>query len=104
MTVPDLFGIRVESAHFRKRDVNMALTIQLAFRIAIVWVAGILVAVIVRALLPSATGLTFTGARTTLFVAYDRLGFWTCMLAALTVTGLVVIRSMLLDIGVSTIR
>jgi hypothetical protein len=77
----------------------MAPTIQLAFRIAIVWVAGILVAVVVRALLPGGTGLTFTGSRTTLFVSYDRIGFWTCMLAALTVTGLVVIRAMLIDIG-----
>jgi len=82
----------------------MALTIQLAFRIAIVWVAGILLAVAVRATLPSGTGLTFTGARTTLFVPYDRIGFWTCMLAALTVTGLVVIRAMLLDIGLNSIR
>ena len=77
----------------------MALTIQLAFRIAIVWVAGILLAVAVRAMLPGGTGLTFTGSRTTLFVPYDRIGFWTCILATLTVTALVVIRAMLLDIG-----
>jgi hypothetical protein len=77
----------------------MALTVQLAFRIAIVWVAGILVRVAVRALLPAGSVFTFTGSRTTLFVPYDRIGFWTCMLAALTVTGLVVIRAMLLDIG-----
>ena len=77
----------------------MAPTIQLAFRIAIVWVAGILVAVAVRAMLPDGTGLTFTGSKSTLFVPYDRLAFWTCMLAALTVTGLVVIRAMLLGIG-----
>jgi hypothetical protein len=82
----------------------MALTVQLAFRIAIVWAAGILVAVVVRALLPTGTGLTFTGSKTTLFVPYDRIGFWTCMLAALTVTGLVVIRAMLLDIGSNSIR
>ena len=73
----------------------MALTVQLAFRIAIVWVAGILVAVAVRALLPAASGLTFTGSKTTFFVPYDRIGFWTCMLAALTVSGLVVIRALL---------
>jgi hypothetical protein len=82
-----------------KKETHMALTVQLAFRIAIVWVAGILVAVAVRALLPAAAGLTFTGSKTTLFVPYDRIGFWTCMLAALTVSGLVVIRAMLLDIG-----
>lgn len=82
----------------------MALTIQLAFRIAIVWAAGILLAVAVRACLPSASGLTFTGPKTTLFVPYDRLGFWTCMLAAFTVTGLVVIRAMLLDIGLNSVR
>jgi len=89
----------IEFTPFCKRKINMALTTQLAFRIAIVWSAGILLAVVVRALLPGAAGLTFTGARTTLFVPYERIGFWTCMLAALTVTGLVVIRAMLLDIG-----
>jgi hypothetical protein len=87
-----------------QRKTNMALTIQLAFRIAIVWVAGILIAVVVRALLPGGTGLTFTGGRTPLFVPYDRVGFWTCMLAALTVTGLMVIRAMLIDIGSNSIR
>lgn len=82
----------------------MVLTIQLAFRIAIVWAAGILVAVVVRALLPGETGLTFTGSKSAFFVPYDRLGFWTCMLAALTVTGLVVIRAMLVDIGLNSVR
>ena len=76
----------------------MALTIQLAFRIALVWAAGILLAVVVRALLPGEVGLTFTGVKSTLFVPYNRLGFWTCLLAALTVTGLVVIRAMLSDL------
>ncbi|MGA3049088.1 MAG: hypothetical protein ABSD67_20810 [Terracidiphilus sp.] len=82
----------------------MALTIQLGFRIAIVWAAGILLAVAVRASLPSGSGLTFPGQKATLFVPYDRLGFWTCMLAAFTVTGLVVIRAMLLDIGWTSVR
>jgi hypothetical protein len=82
----------------------MALTIQLAFRIAFVWAAGILLAVVVRALLPGEAGLTFTGVRSTLFVPYNRLGFWTCLLAALTVTGLVVIRAMLSDIIGSPVR
>jgi hypothetical protein len=87
-----------------KEKTNMAMTIQLAFRIAIVWAAGILLAVVVHALLPGESGLTFTGSKTTLFVPYDRLGFWTCLLAALTVTGLVVIRAMLLDIGWNSVR
>jgi hypothetical protein len=87
-----------------KRNSIMVLTIQLAFRIAIVWAAGILVAVVVRALLPGETGLTFTGSKSAFFVPYDRLGFWTCMLAALTVTGLVVIRAMLVDIGLNSVR
>jgi hypothetical protein len=82
----------------------MPLTIQLAFRIAIVRAAGILLAVAVHALLPGESGLTFTGSKTTLFVAYDRLGFWACLLAALAVTVLVVIRAMLHDIGWNSVR
>jgi hypothetical protein len=82
----------------------MPLTIQLAFRIAIVWAAGILLAVAVHALLPGESGLTFTSSKTTLFVAYDRLGFWACLLAALAVTVLVVIRAMLHDIGWNSVR
>jgi hypothetical protein len=30
---------------------------------------------------------------------YSRIGFWVCLLAALTVTGMIVIRSMLIDLG-----
>ena len=87
-----------------KKETIMALTIHLAFRIAIVWAAGILVAVAVRALLPTGTGLTFAGSKTALFVPYDRIGFWTCILAALTVNALVVIRAMLLDFGWNSIQ
>ena len=74
-------------------------TFQLAFRIAIVWAAGFLVAVAVRALLPDQTGITLTGHAGTLFLSFSRIGFWTCLLAALTVTGLVVFRALLADIG-----
>jgi hypothetical protein len=79
-------------------------TFQLAFRIAIVWAAGFLVAVGVRALLPDQAGLTLTGHESTLFIPYSRAGFWTCMLAALTVTALVVIRAGLADIGWNTLK
>ena len=78
-------------------------TIQLAFRIALVWAAGFLVAVGVRALLPDQAGITLGSADGSLFLSYSKVGFWTCLLAALTVTGLVVYRSMMADFG-STIR
>jgi len=39
-----------------------------------------------------------------LFIPYSRVGFWTCLLAALTVTALVVGRAMLADIGWSNFR
>jgi hypothetical protein len=83
---------------------TMGMSVQLAFRIAIVWAAGFLIAAVVRALLPETAGLTFAGKQTTLMVPFSRIGFWTCLLAALTVTGLVVIRSMLADIGWSGLR
>lgn len=72
-------------------------TLQLAFRIAFVWAAGILIAVAVRAALPDKAGITFP-TRDPIFVPFSRLGFWTCVLAALTVTCMVVIRAMILDI------
>jgi hypothetical protein len=74
-------------------------TIQLAFRIALVWAAGFLLAVAVRALLPDQSGFTLTGSHGTMFLPYSRVGFWTCLLAALTVTALVVCRAMLADFG-----
>ncbi len=77
----------------------LALTIQLFFRIAIVWAAGLLLAVAVRSLLPDQSGLSFTGGKTALFISYSRMGFWTCVWAAVTVTVLVVVRAMMGDIG-----
>ncbi|MDE3148259.1 MAG: hypothetical protein KGL37_02215 [Acidobacteriota bacterium] len=77
----------------------MTQTLQLAYRIAIVWSAGFLLAVAVRALLPEEMGLTFNVRQTDLFVPFDRLGFWTCLLAAVTVTAMVILRAMLIDIG-----
>ena len=74
-------------------------TIQLAFRIAIVWAAGFLLAVAVRALMPDHAGITLTGHQNTLFIPFNRIGFWTCLFAAVTVTALVVGRAMLADIG-----
>ena len=72
-------------------------TLQLAFKIAFVWAAGFLIAVSVRAALPDKAGITFP-TRDPIFVPFSRLGFWTCLLAALTVTCMVVIRAMVLDI------
>lgn len=77
-------------------------TIQLAFRIAIVWSAGFLLAVAVRALMPGNAGITLTGHQNTLFIPFNRIGFWTCLFAAVTVTALVVGRAMLIDIGWKT--
>jgi hypothetical protein len=77
----------------------LAQTLQLGFRIAIVWTAGFLLAAAVNALLPDKVGLTLYGRDTALLVPFNRIGFWTCMLAALTVTALVVLRAMLADIG-----
>jgi hypothetical protein len=76
-----------------------AQTLRLAFRIAIVWAGGFVLAVAVRALLPDQVGLSFTGKQSTSMVSFSRIGFWTCILAALTVTALVVIRAMLADFG-----
>lgn len=74
-------------------------TIQLAFRIALVWAAGFLLAVAVRAMLPDQSGFSLATTQGTLFLPYSRVGFWTCLLAALTVTALVVCRAMLADFG-----
>jgi hypothetical protein len=82
----------------------MAQTLQLAFRIAFVWAGGFLLAVAVRALLPDQSGLTFAGKQATLFLPYSRIGFWTCLLAALTVTVLVVCRAMFADFSSNPLR
>jgi len=76
-----------------------AQTLQLAFRIAVAWAGGFVLAVAVRAILPDESGLTFPGSQSTHFIPYSRVGFWTCLLAALTVSGMVVIRAMLVDFG-----
>ena len=77
----------------------LAQTIQLAVRIGIVWSAGFLIAAAVRALLPGQAGFNLPTGQSTLFVPFDRLGFWTCLLAAVTVTALVVLRAMIADLG-----
>ena len=77
----------------------LAQTGQLAFRIAIIWTGGFLLAVAVNALLPDNVGLPLTGSETTLLVPFNRIGFGTCLLAAVTVTALVVLRAMLADLG-----
>ena len=82
----------------------MAQTLQLAFRIAFVWAGGFLLAVLVRALLPDQSGLTFRSKQATVFLPYAHIGFWTCLLAALTVTGLVVCRAMFADFNGTALR
>ena len=76
----------------------MEITLQLSFRIAIVWAAGFLIAVAVQALLPDRAGINLTGKEGALFIPFSRIGFWTCIWAAVTVTILVVIRAMMGDI------
>jgi hypothetical protein len=82
----------------------LAQTIQLGLRIAIVWAAGILMAVAVGAVLPDKFGFTLTGRDNTLFIPFSRAGFWTCVLGALIVTCLIVFRAIRADIGWSTFR
>ncbi len=82
----------------------MGLTLQLSFRIALVWAAGFLLAVAVQAILPDAAGLNLTGKENNLFIPFSRMGFWTCVLGALIVTALVVGRAMLADVGWNSFR
>jgi hypothetical protein len=76
----------------------LAQTLRLAFQIALVWTGGFILAVVARAVLPEKIGIVLP-ADAEILVPYSRIGFWTCMLAALTVTALVVIRAMLADFG-----
>jgi hypothetical protein len=85
-------------------DSMMNITLQLSFRIALVWAAGFLIAVAVEALLPSQAGINLAGKQSVLFIPFSRMGFWTCVLAALLVTALVVGRAMLADVGWNTFR
>ena len=77
----------------------LAQTLQLAFKIALVWTGGFLLAVAVNAALPDRVGLTLFGRAGAMLVPFNRIGFWTCLLAALTVTGLVILRAMAADLG-----
>jgi hypothetical protein len=75
-------------------------TVLLAFRVALVWAGGILFAVAVRALLPDNMGFGVHSKDGSILLTFSRVGFWTCIWAAVTVTVLVVIRSMLVDFGI----
>lgn len=77
----------------------LAQTLQLAFRIALVWTGGFLLAVAVNALLPDKVGITLYGEGSVLLIPFNRIGFWTCLLAAVTVTALVILRAMVADLG-----
>lgn len=81
-----------------------AQTVQLFFRIALVWAGGILIAVGVRALLPDQMGFTIAGKNAPIFLSFSRVGFWTCIWAAVTVTILVVVRTMMGDFGSGSLR
>jgi hypothetical protein len=88
-------GTQMELTHISL----LAQTLRLALRIAMVWAGGFVFAVVVQALLPDEGGLTFTGRQTTHLVPYSRIGFWTCLLAALTVSAMIVVRTMIVDLG-----
>ena len=77
-------------------------SVLLAFRIALVWAGGILFAVIVRAVLPDNLGFVIHTKGAGMLLSFSRVAFWTCIWAAITVTVLVVIRSMLIDFGIQT--
>ena len=64
----------------------------------------ILLAVLVRAMLPDQVGVTIAAKQGPIFLSFSRIGFWTCVWAAVTVTVLVVIRSMVGDFGSSSVR
>lgn len=82
----------------------MQQTLQLAFRIAFVWAGGLLLAVAVRALLPDELGFNLTAKAGMYFLPFNRIGFWTCIWAAVTVTVLVVIRAMMGDLAYPAAR
>ncbi len=82
----------------------MTQTLVLAFRIAFVWAGGFILAVAVRAILPDKLGFNLFGKDAALFVPFSRIGFWTCILAAVTVTALVVFRAMVMDINSGSVR
>jgi len=77
----------------------MQQTVQLGFRVAFVWALGLLLAAAVRALLPEQMGFTMTTPTRTFFLPFNRVGFWTCIRAAVTVTVLVVVRAMIGDLA-----
>ena len=77
----------------------MGQTVLIAFKIALVWAGGFVLALTVRALLPDKLGIPIYDGQGFIMVPYSRAGFWTCLLAAVTVTALVVIRAMLADLG-----
>ncbi|HWE87198.1 MAG TPA: hypothetical protein VG267_19785 [Terracidiphilus sp.] len=77
----------------------MQQTLLLAFRVAFAWAGGLLLAVAVRALLPDQLGFTLTAKAGTYFLPFSRIGFWTCIWAALTVTVLVVVHAMIGDLA-----
>lgn len=82
----------------------IAPSVQLAFRIAFTWALGFLIAAGVRAVLPDHLGFTLASGKGTLFIPFSRVGFWTCVLASLTVSAWVVIAAMMVDVGLRSLR
>jgi hypothetical protein len=82
----------------------LAQTVRIALRLAMVWAGGFVFAVILRILLPEQFGIPIPGQQTPQMIPYSRIGFWTCLLAALTVSAMIVIRTMLVDLGLRAPR
>ncbi len=81
-----------------------AQTLRLGLRLAIVWAGGFVFAVAVRVLLPDEAGVPFAGKQSAQLIPYSRIGFWTCLLAALTVSAMIVVHAMLVDLGLRAPR
>jgi len=79
-------------------------TVRLGIRIAMIWAGGFVFAVLARVLLPDEYGIPFMGRHSTQIIPFSRAGFWTCLLAALTVTAMIVVHAMLVDLGLRAPR
>jgi hypothetical protein len=67
----------------------------LTLRMTIAWLAGILSALAVYALVSDRFGFTFTTPKTTFYVALNRFGFWVCLAAGFVASAVMFLRAAL---------
>jgi len=67
-------------------------------RIACASGVGVLLGAALRALLPSGPGIFVAGRGRTLFLPLNRLAFWACVLSALVLAAMALVRAMLDDL------